>query len=181
MDSIEWERLKTAAVEYSGYRPLLTYQVLTPAAGTTDIVPPEGTIGIESCDYGEEMTFTEVKSAPEGTIGWCFQGGMLHLTAVPADTTITVVWRRLHQPDELSQSFPTIPAKDMLYVQWLAEAEAADEKQAAIEAGLSSYTIGSTTVKWNGQDGGQPSGASRAQRLRQRALTALNGPLSGWG
>ncbi len=75
MDSIEWERLKTAAVEYSGYRPLLTHQVLTPAAGTTDIVPPEGTIGIESCDYGEEMTFTEVKSAPEGTIGWCFQGG----------------------------------------------------------------------------------------------------------
>ncbi len=66
-------------------------------------------------------------------------------------------------------------------MQWLAEAEAADEEQAAIEAGLSSYTIGSTTVKWNGQGGGQPSGASRAQRLRQRALTALNGPLSGWG
>lgn len=181
-DAVTWQRLKDAAIEYSGYRPYLDYAVLAPAVGTTEVEAPPHTTGVDYCSYGDEFTLAEVRSViEEGTAGWHFHNGTLYLTPTPADTTITVVWRRLHLPNELTQTFPTIPAKDMLYVRWLAEAEAVEEEQAAIEAGLSSYTIGATTVKWSGQGGGQPSRASRAQRLRQRALTALSGPLTEWG
>jgi hypothetical protein len=184
VDNGTWGRLKTAAITYSRHRPLLVYEDFEPTAAQKAQTPTEAAIGIESIVYGEEFTFSEVMSAAADSAdqGWCFYNGVLYLTPAPADaTTIPVVWRRQHQPDEQSRTFPTIPPEDRPILDLLAAADEAEEEQAAVESGLTSYTIGGTTVKWGQQGGATTTGTTRAQRLRQRALALLDGPMAQWG
>lgn len=184
VDDEEWERRKLAAVEYSLYRPRLVYEEFVPVAGQKLQTPTGGALGVETIDYGEEFTFSEVLTAAADSAdqGWCYHNGALYLTPAPADTTaIKVVWRKLHAGDEQTRTFPTIPAEDLRIIHLLAEADQAEEEQAAVESGLSSYTIGGTTVKWGQQGGAAVSGTTRAQRLRQRAMSLLQGPLAQWG
>jgi hypothetical protein len=183
MTDEEWGLWKTAVAEYSMYRPYLQSEAFVPVADSIQQVPAEGAYGIESIDYGEQVTLTEVMTAAEGEQGWCFENGMLHLTPAPADTTpINVVWRILHQGDELTRTFPTVPATDMHIVQWLVEAVIAEAEATPVELGLAGYTIGGTSVKWAQQGGSSgPSVATRSERLRSRAIAALGSPLAEWG
>ena len=183
IDDARWERLKVAATEYSGYRPSLVDAQFVPVPNTKLQTPPNGTLGVEYINYGAEFTFAEIITSSDGaTQGWCYRNGRLYLTPAPATADpITVIWRMHHQPDELTRTFPTIPALDMLIVQMLADAAEAAEEQAAVDAGLKSYTLGGTTVTWAQEGGGSTSGATRAERLRQRALAALHEPLADWG
>lgn len=177
-----WSVLKRAAIEYSSYRPLRTYERFTPVAGSRQQLPPEGTFGVASCSYGDEFTLEEIMTAGESAQGWHFSGSVLYLSPAPtADTVIDIVWERVHLPHEVSRTFPTIPLTEWRFVEQLAAAEEADEQQAAVEAGLSSYTIAGTTVKWAQQGGGGPSGASRAARLRAQVISALQEPHAEWG
>ena len=176
-----WALLVDAALEYSTYRPQLLYQAWEPVAGSIEQNVPAGVLGIESIEYGEEFSLTEIYTATTEQ-GWCYANSKLYLVPAPVDTTpIVVVWRSVHVADELERSFPTIPPDGMLIVQLLADAAEAEEQQAAVDAGLSSYTIGGTTVKWAQSGGGGISRQSLATRLRQRALSALSGVAADWG
>src|SRR5690349_6997220 len=131
LTDLEWERLKTAAIEYAAYRPKLVYEAFVPLVGLQVQTVPENTIGVESINYGVELTLAEVMTPDEGVQGWCFSNGLLYLTPAPADATpLNIVWRQLHPADEIARTFPTISATDMLLVQMLADAVEADEEQA---------------------------------------------------
>jgi len=183
MTDDQWELWKTAIVEYSNYRPLLEYQSFVPVAGQKNQVVPENTVGIESIDYGERFTFAEVMDAQEVEQGWCLANGVLYLTPAPADTTaINVVWRLAHQGDDLTYTFPTVPARDMYIVEWLVDAVTAEAEASPVELGLTGYTIGGTTIRWSQPGGsGTPSVATRAERLRSRAIAALSEPMGQLG
>lgn len=178
----EWELYKAAVQEYSAYRPYLQYEAFVPVVGQQNQVPAEGAFGIESCDYGVRFTLAEVMIGSEGEQGWCLSNGVLYLYPEPADTTpINIVWRIAHQPDELSRTFPTLPAQDQYIVDWLVEAVTAESAATPVELGLTGYTIGGTTVKWSQQGGAGTSQATRSERLRARALAALQEPMGEWG
>jgi hypothetical protein len=179
----EWELWKTAVTEYSMYRPYLQYEAFVPVPASIEQVPPDGTFGIESIAYGVPFSLAEVMPQPEGEQGWCFYSGVLYLTPAPTDATaINIVWRIAHQPDELTRTFPTIPATDMHVVEWLVAAVTAEAEASPVELGLAGYTIGGTTIKWSQQGGSSgPSVATRAERYRSRALAALGEPMIEWG
>ena len=184
VDDDEWERLKLAAVEYSLYRPRLVFQDFIPEVGQKMQTPPAGVIGVETIGYGEEFSFSEALVSVDGNDvkGWCYYNGALYLTPAPTDTTaIKIVWRKLHIGDEQTRTFPSVPAEDLRILSLLAEADKAEEEQSAVESGLSSYTIGNTTVKWGQPGGAAVSGSSYAQRLRHRAMALLQAPLAQWG
>lgn len=181
MDMELWERYKNAALEYALYRPHLVQITYPLAAGATSIsvVNP---LGVKFCSYGVELTEEEYATAdPNLVSGWCFMNGALHLTALPAAQNVTVVWEMTYVPDENTQTFPGIPFSDIMLIRWLAEAEELEAAQNILDAGISSYTIGSTTVRWSGQGSGSNSPNIRSRQLRQRALQALNTPLADWG
>lgn len=180
MTEEEWERLKEAALEYALYRPRLLPATITPVTDQTEYEAPEGAIGVQNVSYGDELTLAEAAAAAEGTTGWHYYQGTLYLVPTPSED-VTLVWRLSHAPDEATQSFPTIPAADMRLVRWLAAAEEADEQQSAVEMGMTSYTIGGTTVKWGQSGGGTSSTASRSVRLREKAISQLQEPLADWG
>lgn len=179
----EWALWKTAIAEYSLYRPYLVHETYAPTPDSISQVAPEGTYGVEYTDYGVQFTLDEVMTAAEGDQGWCFINGSLLLAPVPADATpFNIVWRLTHPADELTRTFPTVPVEDMVIVGWLVEAVEAEATSSAVEMGLSGYTIGGTSVKWAQTGGsGGPSVASRSERLRSRAITALGGPMAVWG
>lgn len=184
VDDDEWVRRKHAVVDYSLHRPLLELEAFVPVAGQKEQALPEGVFGIDYIVYGEEFTLSEVLLEAEGTAeqGWCLHNGKLYLTPAPtAGQTVNVIWRKLHPADEQTRSFPTIPEADLPIIQLLAAADQAEEEQAAVESGLTSYTIGGTTVKWGQQGGATVSGSSRALRLRERAMAMLRQPLGQWG
>lgn len=183
MTDEEWALWKAAVTEYSMYRPLLEYEAYVPTPDSISQVAPDGAYGLESIEWGTEFPIADVMAQPEGETGWCFSNGVLYLTPAPTDATpISLTWRIVHQPDELTRTFPTLPAEDLYIVQWLVDAATAEASTSAVEMGLSGYTIGGTSVKWAQTGGsGGPSSSSRAERLRNRALTALAGPMAEWG
>jgi hypothetical protein len=176
-----WEYRKAAAIEYSRYRPLLEATTFTPEEAVVRHQLPEGVFGAEFVEYGTMVSLEEIASAADGEQGWCVHGNALYLTPAPEPgVPIRVLWRKVHEADEDTETFPTIPQTDQHLVEWLAEAEELDQTVDAV-TGLSGYTIGSTKVEWSQQGGGGPSGATRAQRLRLRALAALDTPYAEWG
>lgn len=183
IDDEEWERRKTAVLEYSLYRPLLQLETYAFTAGQKNQPLPEGVFGVDYLGYGEEFTLNEVLvTAGEAEQGWCLSNGTLYVTPTPTTgQTAQIIWRKLHPPDEQTRTFPTIPQEDLPIIQLLAAADQAEEEQAAVESGLTSYTIGGTTVKWGQQGGATVSGSSRALRLRERAMAMLRQPLGQWG
>jgi hypothetical protein len=178
-----WEALKQAAIIYSDYRPLLEKVVYSPLAGDTEIVVPEGVIGIERvAGYGEEFTYEEVQTGdPLAVTGWHYYQRRLFLTAVQipdplVPPQVTVIWRKAHLPDERTQTFPTIISEDWPIVLLLAEAEMEERKQGQLESQPIQYTLGGTTVRW-----GEGGGLMKAHTLRARAYQRLGSPLSQWG
>lgn len=182
MEDDRWKLYKEALREYSAYRPLLVGQDWAPTAGSTEQTPPVNVTGIEYINYGEQVSLAEIYSATEGETGWCFTNGKLYLTPAPANTTaIRVVWRKRHVVDEVGRSCPTLPAKDAHLVEQLTDAMVLMGQQDAVDAGLSSYTIGSTTVKWAQQGGGGTNVLSRGRALYQQVISALSEPYADWG
>lgn len=183
MDDDRWLNWKAALKEYSNYRPrTVPNAAWTPTAGSIEQTPPAHAVGVAYIDYGESAGLEEIYTAAETDQGWCFENGKLYLTPAPADgTTITVIWRMEHVPDEATRSCSTVPAKDLFIVDLLADALEAIEQQAAVEAGLSSYTIGGTTVKWSQQGGGTTSTMTLGNRLKEQALAMLREPYTTLG
>ena len=184
VDDEEWERRKRAVALYSAYRPRLVPATVQLTPGVATITAPEGAIGVHYVGYGVEVPFEEIIAASTEVSdqAWCFLDGTLYLSPAPtSEGTLPVIWKIVHQGDERTREFPTIPVSDRHIVDLLIRAEEAEEQQAAVESGLSAYTVGSTTIKWAQQGGVSPSGTTRAQRLRQRAMAMLDEPLAMWG
>jgi hypothetical protein len=191
LDDERWAAYKDAVKEYSRYRPRLVPGnpwdpadgvVEQPAFGTTGPGVPAGVIGARYVNWGEEVSLEEIITATATEQGWCFANDKLYLTPAPvAGDAIIVIWEMEHVPDETTQTCTTIPQRDEWLIELLTDANVAQTQQAAVESGLSSYTIGGTTVRWSQPGGAGTSGTTRAQRLRAEALTALREPLASWG
>ncbi len=191
MSDDRWAAYKAAVQEYSRYRPRLVPDlawdpfddaVAQPVA--TDLLPgvPVGTIGIHFLAWGEQVSLEEIFTAAEGEQGWCFANDTLYMVPAPiADELVPVVWRAAHIPDETLQTCATIPARDVWLLELLTDANEAQAAQAAVESGLSSYTIGGTTVHWAQQGGAGSTGTTHAQKLRSEALAALREPMASLG
>jgi hypothetical protein len=182
MEDDRWAGYKAALREYSAYRPLLVKEAWVPVVAATEQTLPANVIGVEYILYGERASLTEIYSAAEGEQGWCLANGKLYLAPAPADATpITVIWRKRHVPDEVTRSCLTLPEADKYLLEQFADALGLMTQQDAVDAGLSSYTIGNTTVKWAQQGGGVTNVLSRGRSLYQQVISALAEPYTEWG
>lgn len=184
-DDTTWEKQKDAVRFYSLYRPRLVYEAMAPTAGSVEQRVPAGTFGVKRLSYGTEVAYDELMDAVFNVSVielWAYNQEKLYLSPAPATAApIAVVWKKFHLPDETSRTHPTVPAKDKWIVDLLVASEIADEEQAAVEMGLSGYSIGGTSIRWAQQGGASSTGTTRAARLRARAIAALEEPLAEWG
>jgi hypothetical protein len=176
----EWARWKRAVFEYSNIRPRLIYQI--DWAPTADVkaqsFPSSDIIGVERMNYGAQESLYVVLSDEAANQGWAEERGQLALTpAPPADTTVLVVWRAEHQPDEDTQTFPTMPKADQPVVDKLYAAMLLEEDAENILRGPIKYTIGQKSVSRETAADGL---LRRARDLRNEVMLQLASPAADW-
>lgn len=183
MDDERWGAYKEALLEYSAYRPRIVPGTLSLAVGSKLQSIPQGVTSIEFLDYGQQFTLAEVHSAAADSTdqGWAFAQGRLYLTPAPATAgEVAVIYRMLHVADEYTRTAPTLAPSDYYAVEQLTEANLLISQQTAVNLGLASYTLGSTTVKWAQEAGGSPNTLGAGEKLKARILASLGEPVADW-
>lgn len=172
-----WERRKAAVKEYSRLRPRTVYQSWVPTALVKQQTYPAGVFAVFTINYGvRESLFNVASEATGAQLGYSDESGVLYLTPAPADLTpINVVWRAEHVPDDLGQTFPTLPLSDEIMVDKLQHAIELEELAAELLDGPIKYSIGQTTT----DRGGNPQELiAWAARLRNEVYLQLSVPLA---
>lgn len=174
----EWVSRKKAALAYSRLRPRMVVTEVTPVAGQRIVPLPADALGVVSVSYGVEVSLTEALTSAGTDRGWALADGALVLTPAPGDATpVSVIYTAQHTPDEETQTFPTIPANHLAYVDDLALSYRLEAEADAIEQGPIAYTIGQTVVNRAAALAGL---RQRALRLRTEVVQQLDEPVAFW-
>jgi hypothetical protein len=182
----DWDTYQRAALEYSRMRPRRLSGTLTLASETLTLTAdqkaqtvPEGCLAVTFVDWGLQVTLLEALTDTTTTQGWANEDGQLLLSPAPTedDDGITIMYLARHLPDEDTETFPTIPAEDLHYVDDLEQAILLEVEADEVAAGPTLYTIGQTQVS---RVAALEYLAKRASSLRGRVRLALEDPFAVW-
>lgn len=174
-----WEIYRQAGLEYSRMRPRVAFASVTPVADTKLQNAPADCLDIVSCSYGERAELGEVYLDDAGaTTAWAYQPGQLVLTPAPADATaFTLVYYARHLSDEDTQTFPSIPAEHLHFIDDLEQAITLELEADDAARGPLVYSIGQTQVS---RAEAVNTLRARAAALRSRVRQAVEEPLALW-
>lgn len=176
-DAETWDLIKRAVRTYSRFRPYLALIPITQVVGVSAYPAPPLAFAVEGVGVADlpEITHREALFPTEGGSGWAFNGGTFYILPAPTTTDpFPVLWRCYHACDDETQSVPTVPEADWIYIERLVEAEVSEAEELTPES--SGYTIGGTTVRWTNPNR-MGSGVSRAARIRASVYAELGDTL----
>lgn len=176
---IAWDTYSRAALDYSRLRPRRLTTAVTPTIGERRIALPSDALAVLTVvNGGDEIDLLEALTDETGTAGWACTDTELVVT--PAPTTadpITIIYEARHLPDELAQTFPTIPAAHLPLVDDLEQALVLDAEADTIAQGPMRYVFGQTDIS---REKAPAELRARAAALRQRVRDLLDEPVAFW-
>lgn len=176
---ISWETYQRAALEYSRLAPRRIIYTLTPVVGERGQALPEDALAPFYVDWGDgEGTITDAILGGGSDSGWAWEAPTLYLVPAPTDETpITVFYYGRHLPDELTQSYPTVPVAHLPHIDDLEAAIVLESENAAQLLGPLNYQVGQTKVD---RSSGPLELRMLASLIRQRIDQKLTEPASQW-
>lgn len=173
-----WDTFQRAAMEYSRLRPRRTQATITLAVGVSEYQLPSTALPntVTFSSYGDEGTFEEVMLPDNATPSWAVVDNTLFIAPAPTEAgTMTVIFSSYHPAT--GETFPTIPAAHISYVEDLEEAIILDLEADDVSRGPVVYAVGQTQVS---REAALTDIRTRARDIRTRVAQALGEPLALW-